>query len=773
MARLTSELFVRLLDGVTKPAQGIARAFNGIGQSVTRLNGAGAIGQNLANAAANTQTKLDNMTGRMFGAVAAGYALQRALTAPINSAVEFSTILEDMGQKADIPREKLGALGNEIRQVAADTNQSAMDIATAVDSLLGMGATEEVALAAAAPIGQAATAYNAASEDLAAASFAAVQNLGIASSEIGNAIDIMAFAGKAGAFELKDMAQYMPGLGASYQRLGQTGVEAVGDLSAALQIVRRGTGDSASAATNLNNVLQKVFAPATVNAFKKQGVDIFEEMAEAAEKGLDPIEAIAMITEDTLDGDMSKLGSLFQDAQVQAGITSLILGLEDYQRIRDESMKSEGTVSADYQRRMQDNAMVTKRWQIAMENLNLTVGNALLPALSDLADKIIPIMQGIGDWIDANPELTSGLVTAAAGLVAFNVALTAARWAGLFTMAGALRGLAGGFLAVGKASTAAKSAIALQTALAGGGSYTKVQKLGTAISAMARVVPGLGLIGPAFTAVGTAIATIGAGGVAIVAGIAAAGLMIWKYWDRLTAIFSGVGQVISDMIPDFEITVPYAEKFAKLGDDIGAAWNKMGEDLRWIGEAIGGLFSQEVLTEDEKAKIKQATIDYFNGVLDVAKAIPGQIVDFFKGLGSQILNAIGSIDIGSLVRLPKFPWDGTPESGETVSTPKGNLTMFAKGGPIRKGETGIVGDGGEPEFFTAGADGYITPFSEAGSGTAPRRSSAPTTFAPKLVIEGNVYGVDDLEARFEAFMARLRSEYDSKMAGGFSDAEIS
>lgn len=193
-------------------------------------------------------------------------------------------------------------------------------MADGMDILAGMGASRDDALGLLPDIGRATTAYNAEIADLSQAGYAALDNLKVPANEFGRALDAMAQAGKAGAFELKDMAKYFPSLGAGYQALGQKGVPAVADLSAALQIVRKGTGDSASAATNLSNVLQKINAPLTRKSFAKMGVNLEKEMKKAAEKGLTPIEAIAEITNRTLKGDLGKLGDLFQDAQVQQGL---------------------------------------------------------------------------------------------------------------------------------------------------------------------------------------------------------------------------------------------------------------------------------------------------------------------------------------------------------------------------------------------------------------------------------------------------------------------
>ncbi|NKC48103.1 phage tail tape measure protein [Ochrobactrum anthropi ATCC 49188] len=57
-------------------------------------------------------------------------------------------------------------------------------------------------------MGRAATAYRAEVDDLAKAGFAALDNLKVPATDFGKALDAMAQAGKEGAFELRDMAQY-------------------------------------------------------------------------------------------------------------------------------------------------------------------------------------------------------------------------------------------------------------------------------------------------------------------------------------------------------------------------------------------------------------------------------------------------------------------------------------------------------------------------------------------------------------------------------------
>jgi TP901 family phage tail tape measure protein len=802
MARLTSELMVRLIDGVTKPAGKAARALRSLSDEASRPSRATNIGGALAAGADAAVARLDKVRGALFDAVAVGYMLKASLTAPIDAAQRFETMLEDIGQKADIPTEGLGKLGSQLKAVAAQTNQSVMDIGASFDALVGMGAKADVALAASGPIGQAATAYRAASEDLARASFSAVDNLKVPAEDIGLAIDAMAQAGKLGAFELRDMAQYFPQLGAGYQALGQEGVSAVADLAAALQIVRKGTGDSSSAATNLANVLQKVYSNRTITGFKKLGVNIREEMKKAAEAGKTPIEAIAEITNKTLKGDLSKLGLLFEDAQVQAGLRPLIQNIDEYRRIRDEAMNSEGTVADDFARRMETSAMMTKRWQNTIDNLNLALGSALIPALTRVVDALVPVINSIREFSEAHPELVGNMALAVAGLAAFKIGLTALQFGGLWAASGALRGLSYAFLAVGKASESARGAIALQSSLAAmsGADYTGIQKLSTALGAIVRVTPGLNLVGPALGLIGSALGAISLPVVAGIAAVAGAGLLIWKYWDRLSSIFSGVASAIGEKLaPAFAIVQPALDTMKPVVEALGTAWKVVADAAGAAGSFFASIFSQEKLTDADKAAMAQAGADAANAVMN---AIGGA----FTGLGQLVANAITSVDYAALgAQIVADLWAGVqgafaafgawvqgqiasffklPEIklpdwlGGKPSAPAANSNLpkvggaFAEGGDVKGRVPVIVGDGGEPELFTPKTAGTITPFSKLKpmrGGAAAAGGRGAVTYAPQFVNNAPIYGVADLEGLWQKWEAKMHQDFKALMAGTFSD----
>lgn len=416
-------------------------------------------------------------TGLAAGGAASigtGMAMAAPIVAGVKAAQEYESTMTDIGQKADLSRTKTEALGKSLLIAARAANQMPADMQAGVDALAGMGASVPDAVAMMRPIGRAATAYKAEIADLSNASFAATDNLKVPVAQTQRVIDIMAKAGKAGAFEIKDMAGVFPSLTASYQALGQTGTGAVADLAAGLQIARKGAGDSASAGTNLANVLQKISSPATTKAFEKMGVNLPNALKKAYKEGKTPLEAIAEITNKTLKGDLSKLGYLFEDSQVQQGLRPLIQNMALFRQIRSDAMKSDGTTDRDFAERMKDSAEQSKALSTNAATLAVTLGAQLLPTVNAGLSKLNAFATWIGDAARRHPTLTKALAIGAAtfatlflvlgggaiviaGLVAPFAALSFAAGAlgiGLLPVIGIAAGVVAGVVAIGAAAYA-------------------------------------------------------------------------------------------------------------------------------------------------------------------------------------------------------------------------------------------------------------------------------------------------------------------------------
>lgn len=465
----------------------------------------------------------------------AGAAIGAPLVASANTWRDFQSGMTDIAQKAGKTRAQIAGIGDEIMRTGPAVAQLPSDLAKGLDTLVGLGMDLNQGAAALRPIGKTATAYKADVTDLSNTIYAATSNLKLFQGaerdaaeqqrRTAKALDIMAVAGKRGGFELKDMAKSFPSLTARAQALGQSGASAVADLSAALQIARRGAGDADEAATNIQNVLAKINMKDTIQNFDKMGVNLPAALKKAYKEGKTPLEAIAEITNKTLGGKLDKLPFLFGDMQAQAGITSLIQNLDDYRKIRADAAAAGDVVDADFAQRMQDSAAKTARFNAQMEVLKSRVGGTVGPELDRLKEKIAGLAERFIAWGDRNPAVFRSLVLIASGLAALLVTVgTAALVLGIMMPALAI----------------------LWTGLT---KLWGVMRIGLII---------MRILGQALLWLGRL--ALANPWIALAVGIGVAAYLIWKHWDAIKAWTLGA--------------------LAAIGGAISSAWNAI---VGWAG----------------------------------------------------------------------------------------------------------------------------------------------------------------------------------------------
>lgn len=713
MPNLTSNLIVRLVDGVSGPARGAAAALRGLNSAARGGSGGAlmAMQTRLAAAGERNAAALAVVQRRMLGIAAAGYGLHRAVTPAVTTAAEFETVMEDIKQKADVGAPALATLAKNIRAIGKATATGPLAAAKASDFLLGMGlggsAVEDVATVTAMlpAIGRAATAYRGDMTDLAKASHAVVQNLKVAPDELGAAIDAMAKAGKSGGFELADMARDFAAITASAQFAGARGVKAVADISAALQVARKGAADGSAAANNLQNFFQKLTLKETVSNFKKFRVDILKELKFARDKGISPIEHILNVLNKVTGGDNDKIAQLFGDKQVLEFIKPMLAGMAEYRRIRAEALAATGEAERDFASRMKTSAARWAKFSASVQDLKISIGNALLPALTALVDKFGVLADRLNAFAEANPRIVAGLAKIAGGLFALKAAGLAARFLGLTAKGGLIALAAGALKMAGGMATAAGSAIALQRALGAmsGQKMTFLQTLATGIGGMIRAIPGIGL---AAGALGTLAGALTGPVVGVIAAFAAGGLLVWKYFDRISAVMSGVAAALSaELAPAIAIVQPLLDAMAPVAKAIGDAFGWIADKASALGGWFSGLFSKETLNDADKDRLRESGRAAMTALFEGIKSVGQAIVAYVTGIGSRIASSIGSALRGAVGALGNA---GSVNGG--ASTPG-----RARGGHVSRGTSYLVGER-RPEIFTPGSSGYISPRVPEGGG---------------------------------------------------------
>lgn len=396
MAQLRSDLLIRLTDRASGPARGILGLMNRL-----RTVGAGA-GGGMAAMGDRATRSMGVLHVKLLAATAAAYGLKKAMDGVVAPAAAFETKLLDIAQKADLSDTGMEAMAGRIRILAKEVGRGAKDVAGGIDVLMGMGMDADSAMGVMPAILKGATAYGAEIEDLSKAGMATMTSLGIKANEFSQALDSMAYAGKAGAFELKEMARYLPSLAAQAGGLKMAGLHGVSDIAAALQAVRKNAGTSEEAATRLSDVFGKLTSDQTVKNFKKAGIKDFAgdlRKAQAAAVKLNkPFSAIDFLVENlnkALKGDIGRVGEIFTDKEAKAGATALMQHDKERRRIRAEAFKAMGTTEADFQRRMKTHEGQMRRFKGAVEDVSISIGNKLLPSLTKFTSHLAGRLNGM------------------------------------------------------------------------------------------------------------------------------------------------------------------------------------------------------------------------------------------------------------------------------------------------------------------------------------------------------------------------------------------
>lgn len=340
-----------------------------------------------------------NKAGTMLRTGIAGYgALEvgRVIAGTVKDFAALERQMNRIGITADASAEQTKKAFEQAqlvsKQLGYDSVQPAVE---AIDTLVASGKTLEEAMAFLPSVLATAQATGSATQDIANTGLKAADALKIETKNLQQAFDVMVTGGKAGQFELKDMAQYIPGLANSFATLGYTGEGGLKKLVAILQTIREDTGDASSAATQAQNVFGKIYSEETGKKFAKFGIDLRKEMEAATKAGEDAVSAFVRLSQEAVKGDLTKLPLLFTDQEFRLGMQSLMTSGDSLQRFIDtmNSAQVTGTVFKDVNRVLSDTQASIDGMAISWEKLRTSLGESVAPVAK-------PVMDGAVQQLD-------------------------------------------------------------------------------------------------------------------------------------------------------------------------------------------------------------------------------------------------------------------------------------------------------------------------------------------------------------------------------------
>ena len=434
-----------------------------------------------------------------------GAALLAPLAVAAKAGADFSSQMVDIQQKANLSDAATAKMRNNIIDASRASAQMPDEIAASVESLAGLGMDPQQAAKLALPMGRFMTAFKAQGADTAASLYAGIETLNIPLSQSQKFLDMMAEGGNQGAFEVKDMAAAMPGLTAQMKKLGQTGQSAGAELVAMLQIVRGSTGTSAEAATASSDLLSKLTAPATMNAFKKAGIDAFGAIEKGLKNNISPLETMIALTNQATGGDDKKLGMFFADKEANRAMTALMQNYDKFGQMKKDIAAVDGVTDQAFEQRMaNDQNAQMRQLGSAGAGLILAVAPVLTPALTALANAITPLANSVADWARENPGLAKTILMTVAGFGAARVALGGLQ----FAFGGMLGPLSKGYQL-----------------------WKKYRTLGSIAETFPKLATGVRMLGVAFRFM------LGPVGLFLTV-LAVVGVAVYRNWDTIKAAFN-------------------------------------------------------------------------------------------------------------------------------------------------------------------------------------------------------------------------------------------
>lgn len=595
----------------------------------------------------------------LYGQGAETYAIGRTLGAPVMASVKqyasFESQLRDISVTGDLDSRQEQAIGTAIRQASLQVNQLQESLLGGVGQLVADGMNPQQAATFAGMLGKAATATKADMTDLAKMTYAFSDALKITDAkELEQAFGIAATGAKLGSFELKDMAKALPGMAKAFAARGIYGKDAITQIVASLE-VGKGSGSAEEAVTNMSNWLAAMGRGDTIQKYAKAGVDYQGSMQNYVAQGFSQYEASLMIANRFIDGkgkaflqqwkaagsrgdqegqqklmESFGLAEVFTDIQTVNHLLSMRQGWDKYLSSKQEMNTPSAMSTLDKDAAKQNNTLEGRwrRTQIGFNEAAISIGESLRPALIQLGETFIPLMDSVGKWITANPQLVSGTIKVVGALLAFKMATIGLKLG--------LNLLISPFVNVWKNAVLLRTNwLRLSLALGEGG---KLRWLVTGFSATARgartlgsvlsggLVRGIMIAGRAVLWIGRAL-LMNPIGLAITA-VAAAAYLIYRNWGAVSSWFKqrwadikeafnggivGIGKLLINWSPVGLLYKAFAAALKYLGVDLPAKFTDFGGHLidglingiknKWeslkttvtdMGDSVGGWFKEKL-----------------------------------------------------------------------------------------------------------------------------------------------------------------------------------
>lgn len=405
-------------DAMSDVADSVSDAAKDVGDSASDIGDS--IGDGFEEGTDQASTAIDALAQALVaaGVTASVKAITEALMGCTQASMEFETAMAKVGTIADESQKPLGDMRNEILALSGETGKSVGELAEATYQAISASVATESAVD-----------FVGTANKLAVGGF----------SDTTTAVDILTTAINAYGMSADDAAKISDVL-ITTQNLGKTSVAQLGasmgmviplaaaynmdleDLSASYALLTANGTQTAQATTYVKAALNELGSTSSVvgsTLKKKTGKTFAELMAEGNSLG-DVLQVLA----DSVDGDTTAFNNMWSSSDAGVGMLSILnSGTSKYNSLVQAMEGSTGAATTAFEKMSETGEFAQQRFQNAIENLKIAIGDELAPVLMELQQSGADAMEWATEFVKEHPEVVAAVTALAAALAVLAAAL--------------------------------------------------------------------------------------------------------------------------------------------------------------------------------------------------------------------------------------------------------------------------------------------------------------------------------------------------------------
>lgn len=633
--------------------------------------------------------------------IVASVASVAAIAAPIKSAIDFESSMADVKKVVDFKDDnEIKGFSNEILKMSQVIPMTADGLTQVAAAGGQMGLAKDELLKFTEMAAKTAVAFDITAES-AGDTIGKIKNiLSLSLDETGEMMDVINHLSNNNAAKASEIVEVMKRIAGIGKQVGLAKEQTAALASTFISLGKA----PETAATASEALLKKLNNLSSLSedkqkAFEETGLSV-NKFAKAMKT--DAQGAVLQFLEAMSKVEPQRRGALLttiMGTNYDSDIATLISGMDVYKKSLDEVSSKEkflGSNEKEFQARSNTVANKIQLMKNTLNSLGISIGNVFLPYVSTAIEKINGFIKKITEFAQNNEELVKKIGLSVAAFLGFNAFMTAARAAfALFTIS------FGGYRKIlmllpfdcvklnaslsqcsitmkAKATLTALASKALNsfslaTKTAGGTSLGFVGEL-------KKIVLGFRALSLAFLSNPIGL---------ILTAIAAAGALIYKYWDHVKAFFTGFFEGLRKNI------APVTDVFNGFFTAVKTAFSPLMPIFSKISSFFSSLFGQSSATKEEierltnaGAKFGEVVAGAINFVLTPIKLLIEFITTAINGINT-LIDSAKNLDITKSIKEGLGVGDGVERSWYNP------LNLFYDSKPKTQSTSGAISESAE------------------------------------------------------------------------------